>query len=437
MRTEKDILGEISLDDNCLYGINTARAKKNFNVSGRTVHKELIHEHLVLKKAAAEANADAGLLEKEKADYISAACDKLISDGDYSAFVTDSLQGGAGTSLNMNVNEVVANTALALAGKRYGDYSYINPLDDVNKNQSTNDIYPTALRIAAIKLLRQLSDECAKLQSALQDKEKEYSDIPKIGRTELMNAVEITLGDEFGAYAQAISRDRWRIYKAEERLRYMNIGGTAVGKTVDKRYVFRMTELIRRYSGFGMARAEYPMDITQNCDVFADVSGFLKALAVSLIKIANDLRLMNGNFLSEIKLAPMQTGSTAMPHKINPVIPEMTVQAAVKVISNDSAISMCASMGNFELNAFLPLIADCLLDSLKLLKNAVFLFRTKCIEPLKANPDGCKYHLEHSLAFAMEYVPKIGYKAVEKLLSECGGDREKFIEAADSIIDNK
>lgn len=437
MRTEEDIIGKYELADDCVYGINTARAADNFRVSGRGVHKELIDELVMLKKAAAIANAEAGLLECKKAEYISAACDKLISDGDYSAFITDSLQGGAGTSTNMNVNEVVANTALILAGRKAGDYSFIHPLDDVNLNQSTNDAYPTALRIAAIKLIRTLSQKCADLQQALQEKENEFSQIKKIGRTELMNAVQITLGEEFGAYAQCISRDRWRIYKAEERLRFMNIGGSAVGKLSDKKYVFKVTELIRQYSGLGMARAEYPMDITQNNDVFVEVSGFLKSLAVNLIKISSDLRIMNSDFLGEIKLAPMQAGSTAMPHKINPVIPEMTTQAAVRVIANDTAITYCASMGNFELNAFMPLIADSLLDSLKILISAVSIFTDKCIKTLSANEEKCALQLENSRFYAMEYVGKFGYKTVERLLSECDGDRERFESAIKLLSEEK
>ena len=427
MRTERDFLGSLQLADDVLYGINTARAIENFAISKRNVHKELIYELLMLKKAAAMANCDAGFLSSEISDYIVSACDFLAEDIDITIFPTDALQGGAGTSINMNVNEVVSNKALLLAGRKTGDYSFINPLDHVNLNQSTNDIFPTAVRIACIKQIRKLSDACAELQNALQEKENEFSDIRKIGRTELMNATEITLGEQFGAYAQCISRDRWRIYKSEERLRFVNIGGMAIGKQADKKYVFRMTELVRKFSGLGIARAEYPIDITQNCDVFAEVSGFLKALAVNIIKIANDIRLMNAEFLGEIKLEPVQKGSTAMPAKVNPVIAEAVVQAAVKAISNDTAITYVASMGNFELNAFFPLIADSIIDSLKILYNAVSLFTSKCVKTLKANSDACSYHLNKSREYAIKYVSVIGYEAVEKLLEECGSDKDKFI----------
>lgn len=427
MRTESDFLGSIQLDDDALYGINTARAIDNFSISKRTVHKELIYELLMLKKAAAIANCDSGFLSSDISDYIVSACDMLADDIDMAMFPTDALQGGAGTSLNMNVNEVVCNKALLLAGRKIGDYSYIDPIDHVNLNQSTNDIFPTAVRIASIKIIRKLSDACAELQNALQEKEHEFAEIRKIGRTELMNATEITLGEQFGAYSQCISRDRWRIYKAEERLRFVNIGGVAVGKQADNRYVFRITELVRKFSGLGIARAEYPMDITQNCDVFVEVSGLLKALAVDIIKIANDLRLMNAEFLGEIRLAPMQKGSSAMPAKVNPVIAEAAIQASIKAISNDTAITYAASIGNFELNAFLPLIADSLIDSLKILNEAVSLFTSKCVKTLSANVEACRYHLDKSRAYAMKYVTDIGYEAVEKLISESGGDKDKFI----------
>lgn len=431
MRTESDFLGSVKLPDDCLYGINTAKAVSNFSISGKAVHKELIYELIMLKRSAAVANRDAGLLDDNIARYIVSACDKLSFKIDMSLFPTDTLQGGAGTSINMNVNEVVCNTALLIAGRRCGDYDFIDPLDHVNLNQSTNDIFPTAVRIASIKLIRKLSDGCAQLQTAFQAKEQEFAHIKKIGRTELMNATEITLGEQFGSYAQCIARDRWRIYKAEERLRFINIGGAAVGKAANNKYVFRMTELIRKESGIGLARAEYPMDITQNCDVFAEVSGLLKSLAVDLIKIANDLRLMNAEFIGEVKLSPMQKGSTAMPGKVNPVIPEAVIQAAVKAMSNDTAVTYASSMGNFELNAFMPLIADSFIDSLKILTGAVLTFTEKCVKILTADKNACGYHLEHSRAYAMKYVPVLGYEAVEKLLVECENNKERFIALAE------
>ncbi len=434
-RTEQDLIGEMTLPADSLYGIETARAKENFAISGRTVHKELILAIVTVKKAAAMANAAIGRLGQDKADAIIAACDSLLQSPEtYArAFPTDALQGGAGTSTNMNVNEVIANLALQNLGHHCGEYQYLHPLDDVNMGQSTNDVYPTALRIAAIRLVRTLSDACARLQESLQEKENAYDAIPKLGRTEMMDAVPITLGEEFGAYAQAIARDRWRIYKVEERLRQINLGGTAVGvgNNTTRQYMYQVTDILQDLTGLGLARAEYPMDLTQNCDVFVEVSGLLKSLAVNLIKISTDLRLMgSGPYggLSEISLKPLQAGSTIMPGKEDPVIPEMVTQAGIHVIANDSAITTCASMGNFELNAFLPLIADALLDSLKVLIKAVDSFRTKCIEPLTANEEGCRKHLDHALILATVVSPYIGYEKASDLARTCGNDREAFKE---------
>lgn len=423
MRIEKDIFGKIELSDDTLYGINTARALENFALDNKRVNLQLIYAMVKVKKAAAITYKKLGIREEEIYDSIVSACDKILLGGYEESFVTQALQGGAGTSTNMNVNEVIANLALLELGKKCGEYDCIHPLDDVNRGQSTNDVYPTALRISAIELIRQLSDECAKLQEALQRKENEFEGIRKLGRTELMDAVPITLGEEFGAYAQSIARDRWRIYKAEERLRQVNIGGTAVGLSNNalRKYRFGIIEELRNITGIGLAAAEYPMDITQNNDVFVETSGLLKALAVNLMKISNDLRLMNsgpyGGF-GEIRLAAMQQGSTIMPGKVNPVIPEMVMQCAIRVIANDTAITHAAEHGEFELNAFLPIIADSLLESLQLLKKAVFIFRTKCTQILLADEENCRKHLEESYAFAASYINDLGYDAVSQVIKE-------------------
>lgn len=457
MRTEKDTLGERYLEEDTLYGINTQRALENFPLHHRTVNIHLISAMLFVKKAAAKTYAGlVGEEEKEKYQAIQKACDTLLAkveraekdavaevtkdavanevevvrqekqkqrDFVQDVFVTQALQGGAGTSTNMNVNEAIANVALKYLGKKPGQYEYIHPLDDVNRGQSTNDIYPTAFRIASIFLIRKLSNACAALQTSLQEKENAFQEIEKLGRTEWMDAVPITLGEEFGAYAQAIARDRWRIYKVEERLRQVNLGGTAVGlaHNAQHKYRFRVIEELRRLTGLGLAAAEYPMDLTQNNDVFVEVSGLLKALAVNLMKISNDFRIMNsgprGGF-GEIHLKAMQQGSSIMPGKVNPVIPEMTMQCAMRIIANDTAITMAASHGEFELNAFLPLIADSLLESLELAERAVTIFREKCVEPLQADEKNCKKHLDESYAFATAYAPKLGYDTVAKVVKE-------------------
>lgn len=431
MRTEKDMLGQIQLDDKTVYGIHTARARENFALGYKQTNLRLIHAMVKVKKAAALTYTKLGIGRDGVYRAIVDACDLVLSGAADDQFVVDALQGGAGTSTNMNVNEVVCNLALNIYGGAYGKYDLIHPLDEVNRGQSTNDVYPTALRIAAIGLLRSLSDACAKLQETLQQKEKEFDDIPKLGRTELMDAVPVTLGSEFGAYAQAIARDRWRLYKVEERLRQVNIGGTAVGlgNAAQRKYRFGVIEELRELTGYGLAAAEYPMDLTQNNDVFVEVAGLLKALAVNLMKISNDLRLMNSGphgGLGEIRLAPLQAGSSIMPGKVNPVIPEMVTQAAIKVTANDAAITMAAAQGEFELNAFLPLIADSLLESLSLLEGAVTLFRTKCIALVEANRERCGQLLNNSYAFAVSYISVLGYETVSKIIQENNGDAAKI-----------
>ena len=331
-RTEKDILVTKELSEETLYGINTARALENFALGQKKMNRELVRAIVIVKKAAAGTYLKLKIGNEDVESAIINACDHILNhECDMEAcFPLQALQGGAGTSANMNVNEVLANLALLEMGRKPGEYDVIHPLDDVNRGQSTNDVYPTALRIAAIRQLRLLSDACAKLQTAFQEKENLWQDVEKLGRTELMDAVPVTLGEEFGAYAQALARDRWRLYKVEERLRQVNIGGTAVGLSTnaDRKYRFGVIEELRRLTGYGLAAAEYPMDITQNNDVFVEVSGLIKALVVNLMKIANDLRLMNSGpngGLGEVVLPKVQQGSTIMPGKVNPVMAEMTM----------------------------------------------------------------------------------------------------------------
>jgi aspartate ammonia-lyase len=440
MRTERDHLGEKRIPEDALYGIQSVRARENFDLSRRLVNSGLIRAIVQVKKASALVCEKLQIGREGVYRAIVAACDLVLAgkvDAD-NIFIVDALQGGAGTSTNMNVNEVLANLALRVMEKRCGEYGVIHPLDDVNRGQSTNDVYPTALRISAIESLRELSSSCAKLQTALQEKENEFDDIRKLGRTELMDAVPITLGGEFGAYAQAVARDRWRLYKVEERLRQINLGGTAVGlpDRSMRKYAFGVVEELRLLTGMGLAVAEYPMDITQNNDVFVEVSGLLKALAVNLMKISNDLRLMNSGphgGLGEIRLAELQAGSTIMPGKVNPVIPEMVMQASMKVIAGDYAITTAAAHGEFELNAFLPLIADTLLENLSLLERAVTLLRTRCVELLTVERERCAELLDKSYAFAMAYVPRLGYGHVARIIEEnrhnVGKIREEFSNA--------
>lgn len=413
-RIEKDAIGERKISESQYYGINTKRAQENFDLRTSSVNLKLIYEIALIKKAAALVNQRIKQLPEDKAQAIIKACEEVIEGKFDQEFIISAFQGGAGTSTNMNVNEVIANRAIEILGGTKGTYDLVHPLNDVNMSQSTNDVYPTALRIAAIHMLRTLSYSLAELQEALQGKENEFSDVLKLGRTELMDALPMMLGQEFGAYAKCIERDRWRVYKGEERLRQINLGGTAIGTgfNATNEYIFMITDTIQELSGLGLARSDYPIDITQNNDVFVEVSGLLKACSTNLLKISNDLRLLASGpkgGLGEIALPQMQAGSTLMPGKVNPVIPEMIGQVAMRVMANDYAITLAASAGQLELNSFIPLIAESLLESLELLNQGVIIFREKCITGIKANKEKCRETLEKSAVLAASLVHHIGY----------------------------
>lgn len=419
-RVESDFLGNCMIDDDKYYGINTKRAISNFDLKGNKVNIKLIKEIALIKKAAAKVNQELGMLPGFKAVAIIKASDEVIAGDFNSQFVVNAIQGGAGTSTNMNVNEVIANRAIEILKKEKGNYDIIHPLNDVNMSQSTNDVYPSALRIAAIHILRDLGVSLASLQEAFQKKENEFSDIVKLGRTQLMDALPMMVGQGFGAYAKCIQRDRWRIYKVEERLRQINLGGTAIGTGMNAtlKYIYMITDEIQQLTGLGIARSDYPMDITQNTDVFVEVSGLLKACAVNLLKISNDLRLLSSGpsgGIGELILPQMQAGSTIMPGKVNPVIAEMVGQVAMKVMANDYAITMACSSGQLELNAFMPLIAESLLESLEILNNAVNIFRIKCIEGIKVNEAKCSENLRKSAVLATALIHYIGYEESAKI----------------------
>ncbi|WP_286946970.1 aspartate ammonia-lyase [Acetobacterium sp. UBA5834] len=414
MRIEHDLLGPCEVPADAYYGIHTVRARENFHLTGQPIHKELVAALVVIKKAAALTNLSIGALAPDKGEAIIAACDEILAGALSNQFVVDCLQGGAGTSANMNVNEVIANRAIERLGGQKGDYRLIHPLDHVNLHQSTNDVFPTAVRIAAIRLLKPVTESFANLQSALQEQEEAFSRIIKAGRTQLQDAVPVTLGQEFGAWAQAISRDRWRLYKAEERLRQVNIGGTAVGTGLNapRAYIFTMIEKLRDLTGISLARTDYMMDPTQNCDVFVEVSGLLKTAAVNLSKIANDLRLLSSGpytGLGEITLPGVQAGSSIMPGKVNPVIPEAVNQVAFQIIANDTTITLAAMSGQLELNAFLPVIAKNLFEELDLLRHALPLFSKRCIAGITANEQTCRDHLENSTVMLTALTAIIGY----------------------------
>lgn len=421
-RIEYDLLGRLEIPGQAYWGIHTERARRNFHISGFPVNPVLIHAMTTVKKACCLANYELGYVSKDKADAIIGACDDIFEGKLSDQFPLDALQGGAGTSTNMNLNEVIANRAIELLGGTKGEYSIVHPLEDVNRNQSTNDTYPTAIKLAAIMLLRRLSVSIAELQGAFQTKESEFGSIVKIGRTELQEAVPLTMGAEFSAFAEALSRDRWRTFKCEERLRVVNIGGTAVGTglAAPRRYIFLVIEKLRELTGLGLSRGENIPAETANADVFVEVSAILKAHAVNLIKIANDLRLMN--LLGEIHLPRLQAGSSVMPGKVNPVIPEAAMQVGMKVNANDAMIADAASRGTLQINEFLPLLAQGLLESMDLLINVNALL-CGYIRQIEADGVKCREYVDGSTAIITAFLPVIGYSEAEKLLKELSQTR--------------
>lgn len=434
-RIEHDLLGEKQIAADSLYGIHTQRALENFPFGGRRTHPELIKAIALVKEAAARVGGRQGWLAPEKSEAIALAAHEVAEGQWAGAFPLPAWQGGAGTSTHLNVCEVVANRAIEILGGTRGNYSLVHPIEDVNRFQSTNDVYPTALRIAAIRLLRELSDACAHLQNVLQEKEAEFTGVLKLGRTELQDAVPVTLGQEFSAYAQAIGRDRWRLYKAEERLRQINLGGTAVGTGLGApwEYIYAVNEELRILSGFGLARAENMIDPTQNMDVFVEVSGLVKTAAVNLAKIARDIRLLSSGpvgGLGEIALPPRQAGSSLMPGKVNPVIPEAAQVIAYQIMANDFSVSIAAQAGDLELNAMAPLIAHALLESLELLAQGMRVLADLCLEKTEARPVQCLAHLEKSTAAATALASSIGYEKATQAVVKAQAEGISLKEAA-------
>ena len=414
-RIEHDLLGELSLPADCLWGIHTERARRNFAMGGGRVSPRLIRAYALVKKACCLANAELGYLDATLADRLATACDEVASGGHAEAFPLHALQGGAGTSTNMNVNEVLANRTLDHLGKPRGAGQVVHPLDHVNCHQSTNDTYPTALKIAAIQALRETSTAFQLLQGALQRREQAFAEIVALGRTEGMGAVPMTLGQAFGAAAEAVSRDRWRTSKCEERLRVVNLGGTAIGNgmAAPRAYIFLVIEKLRQVTGLGLSRADNVTGDTAHADVYVEVSGILKAAAVNLIKISHDLRLLH--MLGEIRLPAVQAGSSIMPGKVNPVILESVMQAGMRVCAEDALVAQCASQGTLQICEFLPLLAQALLDSLDLLNSAARMLATH-IDGIEADAAACARHLNASPGIITAWVPVIGYEAATALV---------------------
>jgi aspartate ammonia-lyase len=423
-RKEHDMLEEKAVPADAYYGIHTVRASENFQVCGRPVRRELIHAMAIVKKACCMTNSELGFIEKSDAAAIITACDDVFEGKFDNEFIVDALQGGAGTSTNMNVNEVIANRALELLGCSKGEYSRIAPLEHINLHQSTNDVYPTALKVATIFKLRKLSDLLTELQQACQRREQEFADIIKIGRTELQDAVPMTLGAEFSAFAEAFSRDRWRTFKAEERIRTVNLGGTAIGTglTAPRSYIFLVIEKLRELTGLGLSRGENCVDQTANNDAFVEVSAMLEACAVNMIKISKDLRQLH--FLGEIKLKALQAGSSIMPGKVNPVLPESIIQGAMSVRACHQLCAECAASGTLQINEFMPLLADSILNALELLCNLSTMMK-KCIDGVMADKEKCQKLFNACPTTITAFLPGLGYEKTLELLQkfqQSGGD---------------
>lgn len=421
-RIEKDLLGEAAVPVSALYGVHTLRAARNFPITVAPVHARLIRAFAMVKKACALTNAELGYLAHDVAAAIVSACDEVSKEPPVGQFPVDALQGGAGTSTNMNVNEVLANLALERLGRSRGEYSVVHPLDSVNMHQSTNDTYPTALKVACIYGLRELSAAAESLQGVLQRLEKAHAAVVIVGSTERVDAVPMTLGAQFGSFAEAVARDRWRTFKCEERLRVVNLGGTAIGTgmAAPRRYVFLVTEKLREVTGLPLARGENLLDATANADVFVEVGGILSACAANMCKIADDLRLLAAR--GDIVLPAVQAGSSIMPGKVNPVMAEHAIQIGIKVRANAAVVAECASRGSLQICEFLPLVAASLLESMDLLKAGCERLAAH-LAGVVVDQEACRRRFERSPALVTALVPEIGYDsatAIAKRLAESG-----------------
>ena len=414
-RVEKDSIGVKDIPEEVYYGVQTLRAAENFHITGLNMHPEIINSLAYIKKASAITNCEVGILEKKKAQAIVQACDEIIEGKFHDDFIVDPIQGGAGTSLNMNANEVIANRAIEILGGKKGDYTIVNPNDDVNCGQSTNDVIPTAGKMTSLHLLQNLKKQLLRLYDALNEKAKEFDHVIKMGRTQMQDAVPIRLGQEFKAYSVAIMRDIHRMDKAMDEMRTLDMGGTAIGTGInaDENYLRRIVPNLSEISGMEFIQAFDLIDATQNLDSFVAVSGAVKACAVTLSKMSNDLRLMSSGpraGFGEINLPAKQNGSSIMPGKVNPVIPEVVNQVAFNIIGNDMTITMAAEAGQLELNAFEPIIFYCMFQSIDTLGYAVETLVDNCIVGITANEERCRQLVENSVGIITAICPHVGYE---------------------------
>jgi aspartate ammonia-lyase len=416
-RREHDLLGEREVPVEAYYGVQTLRALENFPISG--VHlsgfQHLIDALAFIKKACAMTNRELGILDPARCDAIAAACDEILAGKLHDQFVVDMIQGGAGTSTNMNANEVIANRALELMGHRKGEYQLLHPNDHVNLSQSTNDVYPTAIKLAINLMLKDTLAAMGELRTALAAKEREFADVIKMGRTQLQDAVPLTLGQEFGAYAVMIGEDMERLREASDLLKEINLGATAIGTGINSPpgYAELVTRKLQEVSGVPVIKSPNLVEATQDSGAFVQMSGVLKRVAVKLSKICNDLRLLSSGprcGLQEIQLPPMQPGSSIMPGKVNPVIPEVVNQVCFEIIGHDTTITMAAEAGQLELNVMEPIIALNMFQSLLYLRNACVTLVSRCILGIRANRERCRSYVEQSIGLVTALNPVLGYE---------------------------
>lgn len=419
-RIESDSIGEKKVPKDAYYGVQTLRGANNFNITGLKLNVEFIKSIIQVKKAAAITNREIGVLNKDVSKAIISACNEILEGNFYEDFIIDPIQGGAGTSINMNANEVIANRSIELLGGEKGNYDIVNPNDHVNMGQSTNDVIPTSGKITSLKLISKAVDKLNELCSAFDKKAEEFKDVIKMGRTQLQDAVPITLGQEFKAYSAVIRRDIKRIEKIKDELKVLNIGGTAIGTGInaDEKYVSRVVPNLCKVTGMELYQAENLIDGTQNLDSFSAISGAIKTCAVNLSKIANDLRLMSSGprtGLGEINLPAKQNGSSIMPGKVNPVIPEVINQIAFNIIGNDVTVNMAVEAGQLELNAFEPVIFYNVFQSIETLTNGVDTLINNCILDITANRERCSELVNNSVGIVTAICPYIGYRSAAKI----------------------
>jgi aspartate ammonia-lyase len=438
-RLEHDLLGDYQVPINAYWGVHTARAVDNFPISGVPIghYRSLIRALAIVKQAAAQANYELGELSAEINDAISKACQE-VADGKFdSEFVVDAIQGGAGTSTNMNANEVIANRAIEILGGTKGDYDIVHPLNDVNKSQSTNDVYPTALKLALILEINELLKAMDHLQGAFQGKADEFKDVIKMGRTQLQDAVPMTLGQEFATFSRMTMEDIQRLQETVPLLREINLGGTAIGTGLNAPpgYAQKACSILSKLSGFDFMVAEDMVEATQDAGVFVMVSGVLKRIAVKLSKTSNDLRLLSSGpraGLDEINLPPRQAGSSIMPGKVNPVIPEVVNQIAFAVIGNDVTVTMAAEAGQLQLNAFEPIMCRALMMSITQLRQGCYVLADACVSGITANVEKLRLSVEHSIGLVTVISPLLGYEnatiVAQKALADGTSVRQVVLE---------